>query len=343
MKKTTIIVIFSILVITIAGCGGGGEKQKQAEVATKVITQQIRSGGQPEIFTYSGTVEADNTVTLSFSVPGRVTAVNVQEGQHVSTGQLLSTIETTEYFNAVQLAQAGLDQAADNFKRLNELHDKGSLPERDFISAKVSLTQAQANKSIAVKRLNDTRLYAPFAGIVSVKSIERGATAAPGVPAFTLLKTDQVYVQASVSESEISKLAVGKNATISIPVLNENIKGKISIINPQADAASKTFNVKIRISNPNGKLLPGMMSEIKIYTGKTADAIAIPASAVVRDADDITYVFVANEQNKAVRKRISASAVTGNNEILIKSGLHSGEKLIISGQTKLEDGGSIQF
>src|SRR5258708_7539600 len=190
MNKLRTIAFFSILATVLAGCGGREEKQKEAKVPVKVITKQITPAGQPEVLSYSGTIEADNTVSLGFSVSGRVTSVNVQEGQHVSAGQLLATIETIEYQNAVQLAQASLDQAADNFRRLNELHEKGSLPERDFITAKVSLTQAEVNKSTALKRLNDTKLYAPFAAIVSIKSVEKGATAAPGVAAFTLLKTD---------------------------------------------------------------------------------------------------------------------------------------------------------
>ncbi|GAA3990110.1 efflux RND transporter periplasmic adaptor subunit [Mucilaginibacter dorajii] len=343
MKETLkTVAFFSILVTVIAGCGSGEEQSKQAEAPIKVITKQIIPTGQPEVFSYSGTIEADNTVSLGFSVSGRVTSVNVQEGQHVNAGQLLATIETIEYQNAVRLAQAGLDQAADNFKRLNELHTKGSLPERDFITTKVSLTQAEVNKSTALKRLSDTRLYAPFAGIVSAKSVEKGATAAPGVSAFTLLKTNQVYAQASVAESEISKLTIGKNAIISIPVLSESLEGKITIINPQADAASKTFNVKIRIGNASGKLLPGMMSDIKISTGKTVDAIAIPAEAVVRDADDITYVFVVNDDHKAIRKRVATGGLLIN-EVVITNGLQAGDKVIIAGQNKLKDGQAVSL
>ena len=337
VSKIKILVSYSLLIAALAGCDINKEKTKPVEMALKVITKNIKLEGQPETLSYSGTIEADNTLSLGFSVSGRVSLVNVQEGQHVRAGQLLATVEAVEYQNAVLLAQAGVDQAADNFKRLNELHNKGSLPERDFITAKISLTQAELNKSTALKKLKDTKLYAPFDGIVSAKLIEKGATVAPGQSVFTLLKTDFVYAQASVTESEIAMLSVGRNATVSVPVLNEELRGKINIINPQADLTSKTFHVKIRIGNSNGKLLPGMMTDIKISTGKSTKFISIPSEAVVRDADDITYVFVVNDQNKAIRKRVATGGLLIS-EVVITNGLAAGDKVVIAGQNRLKDG-----
>lgn len=320
-----------------SSCGHTEKTPAVTDTPAKVTVKEIAAQGTPEILSYSGTIEADNTVSLSFSVSGRINSVTVQEGQHVQAGQLLATIETIEYENALQVAAASLEQAMDNFKRYNELHAKGSLPERDFITAKVAQAQAEANKSSATKRLADTRLYAPFAGIISVKSIEKGAMAAPGTPAFTILKTDVVYAKAAVTESEIGKLTIGKNATISIPVLNDTCKGSINIINPQADATTRTFNVKIRLANADGHLLPGMMSDISINTGKLTNAVTVPAEAIIRDADDLTYVFVVNEAHKAIRKRIATGGLSAS-EVLITNGLNTGDKVVVQGQNQLKDG-----
>lgn len=319
-----------------ASCGSKPEKAEPVTAPVNVTIKAITTTGQPETLRYSGTIEADNTVSLGFSVPGRITAVTVQEGQLVKAGQLLATIETPEYDNALLIAGAGLEQAADNFKRLDELHAKGSLPERDYIAAKVTLAQATANKSLSAKRLSDTKLYAPFAGIVSGKLVEKGATAAPGVPAFTLMKTDQVYALAAITESEIGKLSVGKQANINIPVLQQSLTGKISIINPQGDAASKTFAVKIRLTNNSGHLLPGMIADIAIHTGQTLQAITVPATAFVRDADGLPYVFVVKDK-KAIRKRVSTGNLSSN-EVIVTEGLQPGDQVVITGQTRLKDG-----
>jgi len=126
-------------------------------------------------------------------------------------------------------------------------------------------------------------------------------------------------------------------------VLNDSIKGTINIINPQADNASRTYNVKVRLNNSDRKLLPGMLTEMLVYTGSKQQRIVIPAASIVRDVDDLTYVFLATPQHKAVRRRISPAGVAANNEVIVQAGLDRGDQLIVQGQTRLEDGSSIQF
>ena len=329
----------SLAVILLASCA---KKEDNAVTAPtlKVSTRQLTANGISETLSYSGSIEADNSVALGFLVPGRVTAVSVEEGQHVTEGQLLASIETIEYQNNVLLAEASLEQAQDNFNRLDELYVKGSLPAREHLTAKVALSQAKANKSIAAKRLADTKLYAPFAGIVTAKEIEKGAIASSGIMAFTIVKTDLVYAKISVSESEISKLAIGTGATVTIPAINDTRNGKISIINPQADASTRSFEVKVRLANANGKLLPGMLANINISTDHKREVLTVPADAVVRDPEEFTYVFIVDDKNRAIKKRIVINGLSMN-EIIVSEGLHIGDRVIIQGQSQLKDGQTV--
>ncbi len=328
--------------LTLGACSKKEEKVQQTD-PVKVTVQEITATSQKQELGYSGSIEPDNTAQIGFAVPGTVSKIMVQEGQHVSKGQLLATIDATEYANALAIANAGLEQAEDMYRRLEELYKKGSLPEKDYIDIKTKLAQAKANKNISAKRIKDSRLMAPMSGIITGKMVECGSTAAPGVPAFTIVKTDQVYARVSVSESEVGSIRTGMKVQVFVPTLNESFTGKVSIINPQADAVSKTYAVKIQIRNQDGKLLPGMIAEAKINTGKMIDAIAIPAKAIVRDADDITYVFVANDNHKVNRKRITTGNVMGTNDVLVKEGLAVGDKVVIAGQTRLKDGATVSF
>lgn len=338
MITTWMIAIYAMLIIvSLYGCGSKSENDTQVESPSKVAVQRISESNIGEQLSYSGTIQADNIVQLGFAVSGRVAEIAVQEGQHVTKGQLLASIETTEYKNAFIINNAGLEQAQDNFKRANELHLKGSLTDKDYITAKIALSQAQANNNMAEKRLSDSYLKAPFSGIVTAKLIERGASALPGAPAFTLIKTDFVYAQASISEGDISKLSIGSNAAVIIAAIQDTLIGTISIINPQADLQSKTYSVKIRIANSKGQLMPGMISEIMVATGKKMGAITIPLEAVVRDADDITYVFVVNSDMRAVRKRITLGGLS-DSEVIVTSGLQVGESIIIKGQKNIQEG-----
>jgi RND family efflux transporter MFP subunit len=339
LKRSTLAVIVSLAVLA---CGKKQEEKAPPATPTKVTVQEIKTGNQAETLRYSGTVEAENSVQLGFSVPGTVSSVLVNEGQLVKAGQLLASIDPTEYDNALLIANAGLEQAEDMYTRLNGLYQKGSLPAKDFMEIKSRVAQARANKNLAVKRVKDTKLYAPMSGIVTAKLIERGAMAAPGAAAFTIINISKVYARVSVPESEIGKISKGQNANVSISTIDQKLVGKITIINPMADAATKSYSVKIQLANAQGKILPGMIADAEISTGKSIGAITVPTQAIVRDADDITYVFVTNGNNKAIRKRITTSGLRGN-EVVISEGLQSGDRVVVSGQTKLKDGAAISL
>ena len=333
--------LLAFLTSLLIGCTAK-EENKVSESAVKVTLKQIQNQQEAEQLSYSGTIEADNSVQIGFAVSGTISSVKASEGQHVNQGQLLASIDATEYENALLIASAGLEQAQDLYNRLNALYQKGSLPAKDFIDIKTKLAQANANRNLSVKRLADTKLYAPMSGIITQKSVERGAMAAPGVAAFTIIKTDHVYARVTVPESEIGKIIKGQNAKVFISTLNQTLTGKITIVNPQADQISKSYTVKVLLQNPGGKLLPGMIAQTEIATGKSVEAITIPASAVIRDADDITYVFVAGDNQKVIRKRITASGVQGN-DVIISDGLKQGDKVVIAGQTRLKDGATVSL
>eukprot|EP00388_Colpodella_angusta_P003524 GDKJ01012403.1.p3 GENE.GDKJ01012403.1~~GDKJ01012403.1.p3 ORF type:complete len:344 (-),score=21.58 GDKJ01012403.1:240-1271(-) len=331
-----------MLLTVLSSCGNKEEKTVKA-VPSKVIVHEISTSHQKQELVYSGTIEPDNVAQIGFAVPGIVKHISVQEGQKITKGQLLASLDASEYVNALAIADAGYEQAVDMYNRLDGLYKKGSLPEKDFIDIKTKLAQAKANKSINAKHIADSKLYAPMSGIITVKSIEQGSTAAPGIPAFTIIKTDQVYAKVAVPESEVGSLKMGTTVDIFVPTLKKTFKGKISIINPQADAVSKTYSVKVRLANVDGSLLPGMLAQTKIGTGKMIDQISIPTKAIMQDADGLTYVFVANENKKAIRTRVTIGNALGNNELLIQNGLLKGQKVIISGQSNLRDGADISL
>lgn len=319
------------------------EEKTNPSKAVKVTTYQVQKVSQLQQLVYTANIEADNTTKVGFALPGVVNNVVVQEGQFVKQGQLLASIDATEYENALAIGNASLEQAEDLYARLNELYQKGSLPAKDYMDIKTKLAQARASRSINMKHIADSKLYAPISGIVTEKLIERGSTAGPGMPAFTIIKTDKVYAKITVPESEIGVLQKGMTATVSIATLQDSLKGTISIVNPQADANAKTYAVKILLANPEQRLLPGMLAKVQIETGKPAPVIAIPAKAVVRDEDELTYVYIVNGKNMAVRKRVSVGSLTGRQEAVILDGLASGEKIVVEGQSNLRDGALVSF
>lgn len=326
------------LLMLLAGCVDNEKKSGQlVSSPAKVALQKIKlTQGSPHL-DYSGTLEADQTVQVSFAVAGIVSKVNVREGQYVSKGQLLAAIDATDYRSSLAIADAAFEQAEDLYNRSNALYQKGSLPERDYIEIKTKFAQANANKNISAKQVADSRLYSPISGVISAKLVEPGSAASVGPTAFTIIKTDFVYARISVPESEIGVLKQGTKVNVSIPTLADRLPGQIEIINPQADPVTKTYTVKIKIGNASRQLLPGMLAEVRINSKNDLQVIAIPVNAIVRDADELTYVFILNDQNKAIRKRVVISELL-DDKIIVNSGLQRGDNLIIEGQNSLSDG-----
>lgn len=340
--KTNYFSTLIALALLAVGCNNK-EQEKEKTQVVKVNVQKIQKVSRVQELDYSATIEADNTAQISFAVPGVVNNVDVKEGQTVKNGQILASLDATTYSNALQIASLSFEQSLDMYNRLNELYAKGSLPEKDYIDIKTKLAQSAANKRISAKQIKDTRLYAPMSGIITHRFIEKGSAAAPGMPAFSIIKTDMVYAKITVPESEVGIFKQGMVANLFVPTLNDSIKGKISIINPQADDRSKTFTIKIKIDNSNQKLLPGMLAYAKINPMKTEKVIVIPATAVVRDADDITYVYVVNKDEIAVRKRVTVGSITGMQEVIIKEGLSENDTIVTAGQSQLKDGSLVSF
>jgi RND family efflux transporter MFP subunit len=213
MKKNPSIAMTMIVVATsLIAC-------RQEETAppakpVKVNFMEIKNDSHTQEFTYSGTIEPEHTALVSFAVPGVVDNILVEEGQFVQKGQLLADIDDTEYHHAFVIASAGLTQAEDMYRRLTSLYEKGSLPEKDFIDVQTKLAQASANREINVKHIRDSKLVAPIAGIITMKMIERGSTVAPGVPAFQIIKTDNIYARIDVPESQIGEFLKVRSTAI---------------------------------------------------------------------------------------------------------------------------------
>ena len=333
----------TLIMLFIIGCTPGeksGVEDKSSRKA-KVVLRKVNTSHHQKKLKYSGTIEAEKTAQLGFSVPGTIANVLVEEGDKVSSGQLLATVNTIEYENALAIAQAGFEEAKDAYTRLEGLYKKGSLPERDFISAKSGFAQAQAQLNLAQKRLADTQLKASISGIVAMKNTELGANANPGMPVFTIVKTDKVNNIVSIPESEIGAVKIGDSSTVFIPTLNRGFSGAISTISPVADPVSRTYKVKVRLENMDYAIMPGMLSKVEINTQQSTNEIIVPAKAVVRDSDNKTNLFVYDAKGYVKKRPITVGLISAEG-VVVKRGVQTGDHVVIEGQSRLKDGDEVE-
>ena len=266
-----------------------------------------------------------------------------------------------------ELAQAkvDLDRTADEYGRLKALYERGSLTANDYkkteaawlaareryslaeegtrqedkLAAKETFHAAQAQESLARKAVGDTRLTAPFAGVIVKRDIESGVLAIPGRTALVLMNLRPAKVRAGVPEAEIGKIRIGQRAQVRVPSLGDGmLEGRVETIGYAADPAARTFAVKIAVPNPKLELRAGMVAEAKIESGGKVSAVTLPLQALVRDAQGVSTVFVwFADKNRVYARRVETGTVYGR-EVEILSGLSGGERVVIAGQQLVHDG-----
>ncbi|MCP4688874.1 MAG: efflux RND transporter periplasmic adaptor subunit [Desulfobacterales bacterium] len=332
------------VMIGLAGCRTEETKAAVTKLDEKapVVVQPVTRVSANQVIMVSGALEADKTARLSFLVPGKIDRVHVDEGDYVKRNALLAAVQSHDYRGNLEIAEAALFRARDAHDRYEPLYKEGAFAEKNFIEVKTGLAQARARRDIARKALADVELRSPISGIVGRRSVEVGQMASPRTPAFTIVKTHPIFARVAIPESEIGKVTVGQKARVTIPAFEGFVaKGAVTLIGVVADERTRTYAVKIKLSNRDYTLRPGMIVQAEIVTDKAIEMLTIPGRAIVRDADNLTYVFVADaEKGMALRRRVSPGSAY-QTEIQIREGVTAEDVVIVSGQHKLTDGAAI--
>ncbi|MEP6992234.1 MAG: efflux RND transporter periplasmic adaptor subunit, partial [bacterium] len=240
----------------------------QAPATDAAVPVLVRAPGhivRSNFVALSGEVEGLRTASIGFNVPGVVARVEAKEGDFVRQGQVLATLDRTEYDINVEMATAQRERAEDEYRRAKIVFEAKGIPENDFNKAGTGVRLARAQEAMARKKLQDTRLAAPMSGMLARRGIEPGEQAAPGYPLFTIAQIEPAQVRVGVPESEVSRMAVGSRATVSIPSLKgASFAGRVRLVGIAADPASRTYTVKVEVANMGRKLRPGMIAEVRI-------------------------------------------------------------------------------
>lgn len=328
--------------VLVALCGCGEKKKAAEEQTVRVKVQEIHTEAVNGEQGFSGTIEEQSGVSLSFAASGTVKKIYVNAGQTVGQGQLIAELDPTTLQNAYTIAKTSLEQAQDTYTRMKELHDAGSLPEMQWIQIENQLKSATASEAMAKKSLGDAKLYAPFSGFIASKDAEIGQNTIPGSSIVKLVNIGSVKVKISVPEDEVQRIAKGSSMKIIVPALNNReFSGRVTERGISADPRSRTYEVKATIPNSDGQLLPGMICQAFTNYMQGTTGVFIPANLVQLDGDNKIFVWVVND-GKAMKREITISNETAQG-IQVIGGLSAGDQIIVSGQQKVSNGMSVEI
>ena len=326
----------ALALVLLTGCANKNEKAVET-APIKVTSATVVNQSTVQKLNFSGTLEAGQTIPLTFEMTGTVQSVLVEAGDAVSKGQLLATIDKTDARNMYDMAQAKQKQAQDAYDRLKSVYEKGSLPEVKWIEMQTNLEQANSSLKIAENNLKKCELKSPVSGIVGTRNIEPGMSALSltGAP-IEIVDLKTVNVKISIPEKEIGKLKKGTQATFTVGALNgKEFDGKVTTISPVADRLSRTYEAKIQVDNRSGELKPGMVCDVKINIADNAKRLLLPYICVSKDNENQQYVYLIDKKTNTVTKRIVTTGNYYDKYLEITSGLNEGDLVVKNGKEKL--------
>ncbi len=292
----------------------------------------------------SGVIEAVDKVQLGFLVPGRVKEVAVGDGADVTAGQLLARIDDADLRNEAAIADARLAETRARHERLTRLHELGSLTPSDFEKSAAALSESESAAALAHRRLGYAELHAPFAGRFVRQGISVGGVVTPAVPVCTVSASAPVWASLSVPEVDAPRLRAGLRASVSLAATEAPpVSGAIETILPQADALTRSFLVRIKLANEDGRFRLGNVVTARIATGVTRSSIVLPPSLVQRFPDGALYVWTAEPGRSVVTRRIVTVGRPAGTGIEVLSGLQPGDRVVESGATPFYEGMPVQL
>ncbi len=363
MKIKSLLFVVAVAVALVS-CGGGGGMPKFGDDEFPV--QTIGSSSASMQTTYPATIKGIQDVEVRPKVSGFITKVYVHEGQTVSAGQVLFSIDSETYRAAVQQAQAGVNTAKaqlntarltyENNKKLFEKNVIGqyelSTAQNTYATAQASVAQAQAALASAKEQLSWCQVTSPSAGVIGSLPFKVGALVSASSALTTVSEIGTVEVFFSMSESQVlnlTKTAGNVNAALNaLPAVKlqladgtvYNHPGKVVKASGVIDQSTGAVTLIAHFANPDKLLKSGGAGQIIIPNDNNA-VIQVPQEACSEVQDKI-FVYKVGKDNKVVYSEIKVDPQNDGNNYIVTSGLNVGDRIVVKGITKLTDGMDIK-
>lgn len=314
----------------------------------------------------TGTVafNGDRSTQVLAPVSGPITRILVNPGSVVQRGAALATV-TSPDFAAATAAYRKAQAAYLNAQRIADLDAQlfrnDAIARRELEQAQTDAAGAAADRDAAIEQMRalgvdevsisavrenragaptQAVIRAPISGTVVEKLVNPGQLIQAGsTPCFTIADLSTVWVMANVFESDIASVAAGQSATITTGALPTPITGQVTYVSALVDPASKAAAVRILSPNPRGVLKKDMLVNVSIRASEGRNGLLIPVSAVMRDDQNLPFVYLARPDNRYARQQVTLGSRIGD-QYEVPSGLAAGERIVVDGALFLQFAGA---
>lgn len=323
-----------------AGCKTESEQTAPNAVVRPVLVESVQSSNVADL-TFYGEVQSGTRADLSFRTSGRLVEMLVTEGTQVEQGQLIARLDSVDAEIALTSAQVERDNARAEYQRAKTLYDKRqsiSKSQLDELTLRFKLAQNRFLE--AERRLEDTKLVAPFSGIVSRTYINNYVLVQSNEPVVAVHDLNNLEVVINVPERLMARnVETPKIYAELLSNTDKVLELRLESYETEPDPTTGTYAVTLGIEpDQDETLLPGMNVRVFSTSASISDAqIQLPLTAVLPDNLGNQYVWVVADDN-TLEKRIVTTGSLNGDRVLIESNLELGERVVVSGAQSLEAG-----
>jgi membrane fusion protein (multidrug efflux system) len=319
--------------------------QPPPEAVTTVVAKQDT---WPSTLDVVGTMMAVHGVTVAADLPGTVDTINFDSGRPVQKGKVLVVLDTRQEKAQLASMEAQRDLAKINHARLQQLVNEGVISRMDYDKAVADQKASEANVGEIQASIDRKTIRAPFSGVLGIRQVNLGQYLAAGNPIVPLQSVDPIYVNFNVPQQMTSAMKSGQIVHLtsdSLPGLA--FTGRINAVDSVVDQGTRNIQVQATVTNPGGKLRPGMYVNVGVGVGASRSVIPLPASAInYAPFGDSVYIVsdVKGPDGKTfrgVRQQFVKLEGTRGDQVAVVSGINPGEEVVTSGVFKLRNGAAV--
>jgi membrane fusion protein (multidrug efflux system) len=269
-----------------------------------------------------GTVKADKTIELHAEMGGTVSAILVKEGQKVTKGQVLATLDSEVIDNSVLQLETQLALATTTFERQARLWKQNIGSEIQYLQAKAQKEGLENSMKSMEAQARKMKIIAPFSGVIDQIFAKTGELTSPQMPFLRLVNLNTVYVESEITETYLKAIKKGTEVLLNFRSIGTSLEASISQVGNFINPNNRSFKTRIDLENPNNELKANLLADIRINDFK-ATGIVIPSRLVQKDSNDQTFVYTIepNGNTHTVVKTYMTEAMNYDNLSYISEGL----------------------
>lgn len=322
-----------------------GEAAKKENPSKLVEATPVKSETFNHYIEVQGTVESDKNVTILPEMPATIVSLKVKEGDRVSAGQVIATLDAGTFSKQLNEIKTQLDLATTVFEKRKRLWEQKIGSEIEYLQSKTQKESLENSIATLRQQMSKTVVKSPISGTIDEVYAKQGELANPAMPIARVVNVSDVQLVADVSENYLSSVKKGDKVKVFFSALGTEMEQKVSFVGQTINTANRTFKVQIDLPNKDGKIKPNLVGTVKINDFQKENAITVPTNLIQIGTDGNKFLYVVKEENgkKVAKKVVVKTGMSYEGATIVEEGLSAGDQVVSKGYNEVVDGETVRF